>query len=208
MNDPGGTPQAGAPAPGWYHDEQGMLRWWDGSGWTEHVQLPPQVPPAPGFAPTPTPPPPSAAAGGSAGPNYLPWVIALVSVVALCIAAVLIVGSLGGDDEGSDTDVVPAGEVEDIQSGLRSAQTAIETWAVDHDGSYSGATPADLAAIEPSISEIALTVSGQDTGYSLSAPAGDVTFTITRDMSGVVVLSCTPPGGDGCDDTGTWGLPT
>ena len=34
-----------APVPGWYQDPQGQgLRWWDGSGWTTHVQQSP--PPA------------------------------------------------------------------------------------------------------------------------------------------------------------------
>ncbi|MCR2811216.1 MULTISPECIES: DUF2510 domain-containing protein [unclassified Microbacterium] len=26
--------------PGWYDDERGALRWWDGAQWTEHVQTP------------------------------------------------------------------------------------------------------------------------------------------------------------------------
>jgi len=26
--------------PGWYDDERGALRWWDGTQWTEHVQTP------------------------------------------------------------------------------------------------------------------------------------------------------------------------
>jgi uncharacterized protein DUF2510 len=35
-----------APVPGWYQDPQGQgLRWWDGSGWTTHVQQ--STPPAP-----------------------------------------------------------------------------------------------------------------------------------------------------------------
>ena len=24
--------------PGWYPDQAGMIRWWDGAQWTEHVQ--------------------------------------------------------------------------------------------------------------------------------------------------------------------------
>lgn len=34
-----------APVPGWYQDPQGQgLRWWDGTGWTTHVQQ--SAPPA------------------------------------------------------------------------------------------------------------------------------------------------------------------
>lgn len=210
MSDPGGTPQPtpqpqpGAPAPGWYHDEHGLLRWWDGSGWTEHIQVSEQVPQAPGFSPTP-PPVPAGTGAGPAERSYLPWIIALVSVLALCIASVLILSSLG-DDESMPTDVVPSGEVQDVQSGLRTAQAAMETYAVDHGGSYEGATAEELATIEPTLSGISLTVTGQSSGYVLSAPAGDTAFTITRDSTGAVAFSCTPPGSNGCDETGTWGL--
>lgn len=34
-------PPAGPPA-GWYPDDAGALRWWDGVRWTEHVQPPPR----------------------------------------------------------------------------------------------------------------------------------------------------------------------
>lgn len=30
-------PQQTAPAPGWYPDATGSMRWWDGRMWTEHV---------------------------------------------------------------------------------------------------------------------------------------------------------------------------
>lgn len=223
MSEPGNTPEPRAPAPGWYHDPHGILRWWDGAGWTEHVQVPETAPPepvgapqqpagapqadaavllAPGFQPTALPETPE-----PSGPNYLPWIVALGSLVALCVAAVLIVGGLGGD-EGSETDAIPSADVEKVQSGLRTAQAAIEAYAVDHGGSYAGATPEALVAIEGTLSGLPITVTGEASGYTLSAPAGDATFTIARDGSGVVAFTCTPPGGGGCDQTGSWGLAT
>jgi uncharacterized protein YxjI len=50
------------PPPGWYPDPAGSAgtRWWDGQGWTEHVQQaappppPPGAPPDPGFAQGPS----------------------------------------------------------------------------------------------------------------------------------------------------------
>jgi hypothetical protein len=35
---PGGGPPPVGPPAGWYPDQQGQQRWWDGTGWTEHTQ--------------------------------------------------------------------------------------------------------------------------------------------------------------------------
>jgi uncharacterized protein YxjI len=45
------------PPPGWYADPAGSggTRWWDGQGWTQHVQAPPSPPPAPTVAVQPPP---------------------------------------------------------------------------------------------------------------------------------------------------------
>jgi uncharacterized protein YxjI len=56
------------PPPGWYADPAGSggTRWWDGQGWTEHVQRPAPPPPPPSVAaPPPPPPPPPVGAGPS-----------------------------------------------------------------------------------------------------------------------------------------------
>lgn len=45
MTSPDPTPAAPTVAPGWYPDNQGGQRWWDGTKWTEH-----HAPAAPGYA--------------------------------------------------------------------------------------------------------------------------------------------------------------
>src|SRR6188508_886909 len=46
----------------------------------------------------------------------------------------------------------------DAKAGVRSAQTAMETYATDNNGSYAGATPALLQGIESTLNDVTLTV--------------------------------------------------
>ena len=51
------------------------------------------------------------------------------------------------------------------KESVRTAQTALETYSTDHNGSYSGAAVADLQAIEPTV-RTATTIAGTGgTGY-------------------------------------------
>lgn len=79
----------GHTPPGWYPDNRGTMRWYDGSAFTEHTQN------APSNFTSPTAPPGSA----GKGPWYtqkLVWAVAAVVVLAGLGAAV-------GDDESGDT---------------------------------------------------------------------------------------------------------
>jgi type IV pilus assembly protein PilA len=99
----------------------------------------------------------------------------------------------------------------DAKAAVRTAQTAIETYATDHQGSYSLATPAALVTIEPTLSDVGarLTVpTATDTEYTVQV-ASTVTghnFRISRAASGTTSLACDPAAGDGgCPSGGNWG---
>jgi uncharacterized protein YxjI len=70
------------PPPGWYPDPAGSggTRWWDGQGWTDHVQQAALPSPPPPPTPVPPPPPPPAAPGGHAvGPSLYDQSVLVVS---------------------------------------------------------------------------------------------------------------------------------
>jgi uncharacterized Tic20 family protein len=52
-------PSDTAPKPGWYHDEEGAVRWWDGDRWDAAAIPPPAAPtnPYPSTQPWPAPAP-------------------------------------------------------------------------------------------------------------------------------------------------------
>jgi type IV pilus assembly protein PilA len=100
----------------------------------------------------------------------------------------------------------------DAKAEARAAQTAIETWATDHNGNYTGATVAGLELIEealPPAPDLVVTVPTAD-AYTVSAASdsggGARRFSISRTASGDFSFSCTPQGG-GCPSTAPpgWG---
>jgi prepilin-type N-terminal cleavage/methylation domain-containing protein len=105
----------------------------------------------------------------------------------------------------------------DAKAAVRTAQTAIETFATDHNGTYdaSGDTPAgtppDAAAlrtIEETLNDADLSVPAvgpESYTVRVTSDTGNW-FEIQRDTNGLTTQPCGPaPGGDaGCPDDETW----
>jgi prepilin-type N-terminal cleavage/methylation domain-containing protein len=115
----------------------------------------------------------------------------------------------------------------DGKESVRTAQTAIETYATDNDGSYASAASdptapyaqGSLQDIEQTLGDVgaALTVTSTADTYSVQVDVADTgnSFRISRDANGITSLDCgatavvTGPlgaGGEaGCPASGDWG---
>jgi hypothetical protein len=203
------------PEAGWYPDPEGArLRWWDGTAWTSHVHVGESAP-SPATAT-------EQASTGAGRPPAPTLALGAVLVIAVAVAAFLLLRS---SDEGSSTsspsstaaptrvESKPAGHAAVARAAfdafakerVHSAQVAIETYATEHGGSYSGATPAILQRIEPSLPTGLGVVGAGSNSYALTmrSESGEV-FSIVRRPSGKVVFTCAPPGRGGCPPSGTW----
>ena len=107
----------------------------------------------------------------------------------------------------------------DAKSSVRTAQTAMETYNTDNQGSYAAATDVILEGIETTLQDApgALTVTSTADSYEVQvdSPTGN-SFRISRAADGTTNLTCgnggqavgIPLAGfgqDGCPTTGTWG---
>ena len=96
----------------------------------------------------------------------------------------------------------------DAKAHVRTAQTALETYATDNDGKYTGATPTQLKVIEPTLNDSTnLAVSGlADKTYTVSASSevADQSFSISRDANGILDSDCDVNGQAGCPTDGNW----
>jgi type IV pilus assembly protein PilA len=106
----------------------------------------------------------------------------------------------------------------DAKSLVRTAETAMETYATDNGGSYTGATSALLIGIEATLNNAdggdgsgngdALTVTPgtPSGGYTVSVASANSpnVFNILRTSTGTTSLTCTTTGNDGCPSDGTW----
>ena len=94
----------------------------------------------------------------------------------------------------------------DAKSHARTAQTALETYSTDHDGSYVGADAAALITIEPSLGDATITdVTVDEDSFSVTTESDtENTFTIIRDANSVLDSDCTVEGQGGCPTGGKW----
>jgi hypothetical protein len=96
---------------------------------------------------------------------------------------------------------------------VRTAQTAAETYATDHNGEYKNMTLAALQEIEPTLKEVGaakLSVVGEPTAteYEVSSKVEKGTtknvFNIKRKSNGEVERTCTTEKTGACPAGGTW----
>src|SRR5436305_5590239 len=102
------------------------------------------------------------------------------------------------------------------KENAHSAQVAIETYSTDHNGSYSGATVAELKKIEPTIAEgkaakgeeaaqEGIAVSGvTSSGYTIESISSNGHVFKVVNASGTLSYPCTPKEKGGCPASEKW----
>jgi type IV pilus assembly protein PilA len=97
----------------------------------------------------------------------------------------------------------------DAKVEARTAEAAMETYATDHDGDYSGADADDLHALEMALpgngGSLAVSYPGGGALYEVTSTSATTnTFSITRNDDGTKALTCTASGDAGCPTGGDW----
>src|SRR5688500_6669033 len=95
----------------------------------------------------------------------------------------------------------------DAKAWAHAAATAMETYGTANGGSYNGADPAALNAIEAAIDVARLSVDASGADFyalTVSSSSGN-TFSIERLSSGNHTYECLAPGKGGCPAGGDWG---
>jgi type IV pilus assembly protein PilA len=95
---------------------------------------------------------------------------------------------------------------------VRTAQTAAETYATDHNGAYTGMEIKELEKIEPTLAEAKAAkltvVKVGETEYVLTSKVEQGTtkneFTITRESGGGIKRTCVKVGTGACPASGEW----
>jgi type IV pilus assembly protein PilA len=95
----------------------------------------------------------------------------------------------------------------EAKTSAKTAQTAMETFATDNNGSYATADVDALTDIEPTITGVTLPVAPTADTYTIrgTSSTGNY-FEIVRDANGGVAYPCQTPGDGGCPSgAGGWG---
>jgi len=101
----------------------------------------------------------------------------------------------------------------EAKATAKTAHTALETFATDRNGKYTGATRGELKKIEPTLSSATsganaittLTVADSSYTITVTSESGN-TFSIQRATDGSMTFPCTPSGGGGgCPGSAGWG---
>jgi len=142
--------------------------------------------------------------------------ISLLAVVAtLGIVAAIAIPALhqSSSSTSSSSQTAATGQAQDVQAKnlLVDAQTAMATYAASNGTGYTGATPAALSAIEPTILTSSTTqaylasVDATQASYTLVAvdPLTGNSFTLAN-SGGATTRTCTTAGRGGCPPGGTW----
>jgi prepilin-type N-terminal cleavage/methylation domain-containing protein len=91
------------------------------------------------------------------------------------------------------------------KASVVTAAKAMAAYSTGTNGSFSGATPAELAKIEPALGQApGLTVIASALTFTISvdsAAGGGAAFSIKRSADGGSVRDCTTPGAGACRDT-------
>lgn len=101
------------------------------------------------------------------------------------------------------------------KSAVRTAETAMETFATEHGGEYTGATSENLHNIEPTLveteggdNEIVVAATGAETFTVESVSGTGNSFIISREAGGTVDFNCEDEAGEqgtaGCPEGGNW----
>ncbi|HXS46688.1 MAG TPA: type II secretion system protein [Solirubrobacterales bacterium] len=127
----------------------------------------------------------------------------VVMLILGILAAIAIPAFFNQRDKGTDAQA---------KAAVRTAQTAIETFATDNGGLYEDAdeNPGALSAIEPTLEEVDLTVTAGADSYTVAVQSDtETSFSIARvaptaTTPGSVTFSCDDPGEGGCPSDSDW----
>jgi type IV pilus assembly protein PilA len=93
----------------------------------------------------------------------------------------------------------------EAKTAAKTAQTAIETYATENNGSYALASPAKLVDIEETLSGAPLAVTSTANTYRVTVTSDTTTdFSVARLAGGGFELRCNRPDEGGCPTDGNW----